>query len=115
MAMKRSYEDQYGNSYTDSYWRIVQINVGVADRTANIVFYGYKDAASREANKQSIGSKSYSVSGAVFDQMMAQHLADKGPNIMALAYQYAKKTKDVVVDPQDTSKNVSFFADAIDV
>lgn len=114
MAKLMPFDDQYGNHYETSYWRLVQMNIGIADRTAMATFYGYRDQASRAANKQSIGSKNYSVSGERFDQLMAEHLTPGGPNIMALAYKIATETRDVVLDPKDPSKNVSFFEGAQD-
>lgn len=115
MAMKKAYNDAFGNSYTDSYWRIVQINIGVADNTGMVVFYGYKDAASRAANKQSIGSKSYSLTKEEFQAMMVQHLTPGGPNLMQALYTYAKNKHDTPAPtPEEPDKKVSFFADAVD-
>lgn len=115
MAKQMPYDDAYGNHYDESYWRLVQVNLGIADRTATALFYGYKDAASRLANKQSIGAKQYAVSGSAFDAIMVQYLTPGGPNVMQISYQIATTTKDVVVDPNDPTKNVSFFDEATDL
>lgn len=115
MAKAMPYTDAYGNEHANSYWRIVQINIGVADRNVHVVFYGYKDTVSRAAGKQSIGQKSYSISGETFDELFVAHITPGGPNLMQLAYQVATTTKDVVVDPDDLTKNVSFFEDAEDL
>jgi len=115
MAKAMAFQDQFGNSYESSYWRVVQINIGVADKHAHIVFYGYRDQAARAANKNSIGQKTYTVSGAEFDTLYAAHIAPGGPNLFQLAYQVATTTKDVIVDPNDPSQNVSFFENGVDV
>jgi hypothetical protein len=118
MAKQMQFTDQYGNINASSYWRIVQINLGIADRNAVAILYGYKDKASRDANKSPIGQKTYSISGTAFDMMMAKHLnPTTGKNI-------AKQTYDDVVNitndvpaptPQDPNAKVNFFSGATDV
>jgi hypothetical protein len=116
MAKQMPYDDQFGNHYDTSYWRLVQTNIGWADRAIVAIFYGYKDAASRAANRQAIGSKTYAASGDEFDQFLTQYTAaNPKPDIRNMAYIVATQTRDVVVDPNDLSKNVSFFAEAQDL
>lgn len=115
MAKQMPYDDAFGNHYDTSYWRLVQLTINIADAVATVTFYGYKDKASREANRRSIGSKSYTLSDDSFNAMMAEHLKAGGPNIMQLAYKIATDSKDVVTDPEDPSKNKSFFDGARDL
>lgn len=116
MAKSMRFEDQFGNVLEQSYWRLVQCNLGIADRSAMVQFYGYRDEATRRAGKQSIGQKSYSVSGETFDKLMQEHLTPGGPNIMQLAYKIANETKDVAAPtPEDKDRKVSFFEGAEDL
>lgn len=114
MAKAIQYSDQFGNTYSESYWRVVQINISIVDKNSLIVFYGYKDQATRSAGKQSIGQKTYTISGDVFDTLYATHLAPNGPNLMQLAYQHATSTLDTpsLENPEEL---VSFFEGGEDV
>jgi len=117
MAKAMHYIDASGNEVATSYWRIVQINLGIADRSGRVVFYGYKDQAARLSGKQPLPGavKEYSVSGDTFDAMMAAYLAGQSGNLMQACYKLAMDTKDVVVDPEDPEKNTSFFEGAEDL
>lgn len=111
-----AYDDQFGNHHTASYWIVAQTNVGWLDRTILVSFYGYKDQASYVAGKQSIGQRTYAAAGADFDLYRQQYESQTPrPDIRDMAYMVAMNTKDVVVDPTDPTKNVSFFESATDV
>jgi hypothetical protein len=116
MAKVMPFTDPYGNALATSYWYVVQVNLGIADRTANIVLYGYKDRQARKQGKASVGSKSYAVSGEKFDQMMKAHLSPGGPNLMRLIYeQVVNGIKDVPAPtPEDPDAKKSFFEGATD-
>ena len=109
-AKQMPYDDAYGNHYEGSYWRLVQLNLGIADGNASAVFYGYRTEEDRRSGKQSIGNKQYSVSGEKFDRIAAEHLAPGGPNVVQIAYKIAAETKDVPAPtPEDPDRKVSFF------
>lgn len=117
MAKEKAFEDATGTQHDKCYWRLVQFNIGVADRNAKATFYGYKDQAARQAGKHPLPGavKEYSVSGAEFDALMAKHLQAGGENVMKISYDYATAKKDVVPDPSKPDDKVSFFDGAIDV
>jgi hypothetical protein len=114
MGKQMNYTDQYGNTQANSYWRIAQVNIGVSDRNAYVLFYGYKDKTARNDGKLSVGSKSYSISGTAFDTLYAEHVAPNGPNLMTLAYNYATSKLDTP-SAGDPAVLVSFFDGAQDV
>src|SRR4051794_11588211 len=111
MAKVMTYSDQFGNTNAASYWRIVQLNIGVADRTATAILYGYKSKAAYKAGAQPIGQKSYAISGADFDALMAKHVTNNPNNIQALAYtDVIGKINDVPAPtPTDPNAKKNFF------
>lgn len=111
MAKVMAFTDAAGNTYQTSYWRVVQINVSVADRTAMVMLYGYKDAASRQAGRSPIGQKSYAVTGADFDKLFASQAAQA---FAALAYTGVVNAVNDVPDPNKPGQLGNFFADATD-
>lgn len=116
MAKQMPYDDTIGNHYDSSYWRVAQTNVDWVGRTIVVSFIGYKDQASRTANREPIGARSYSAVGDAFDLYRQMYEAQNPrPDIRDMAYMVATATKDVVVDPNDPSKNVSFFDGATDI
>lgn len=116
MAKAMPYTDSFGNENLNSYWRCAAINISITDNNAMVVIYGYKNAEARANNKQSIGSKSYSVSGETFINLLNSHLEPGGPNIMTLAYTIATQTLDVdAPTEEDPDRKVSFFEGAENV
>lgn len=100
------------NDHNESYWRLVQATINIPDKSAQLVFYGYKDAAARQAGKLPVGAKQYTILGETFDQYYRQHLEPGGPNIAAMAYAYAMNKLDMA-GPNNTF--CSFFDGATDV
>ena len=115
MAKKLNYRDRYGNQQPNSYWRIVSINISLIQQEAVILFFGYKDKQAYDSGAAPLGNKEYVINGASFTAFYNSHLAPGGPNLFQLAYAHATSTKDVVTDPADATKNVSFFANGEDV
>ena len=110
MALKMIYVANDGTEHLNSYWRPVQINIGIGDKTANVVFYGYKDQAARHAGNASIGSKSYAVSGDQFEEYFSSAaLLNNDP--AAKSYELAIN----VLDTGNTDDRKSFFHDSEDV
>lgn len=97
MAYRMQYSDDSGNDYNDSYWRIVQVNISVADKNANIVFHGYKSKQARNNNKAPIASKQYTC-GEVYTALI-----DSQKDVVAKAYELCR-----------TLEEVDFFASAIE-
>lgn len=113
MAFQMAYTDIYGNTHAESYWRVVQVNISVPDRSALFCLYGYKDVNARNASKMHIGQKTYNVSGDNFDGYLTAHFEPGGPNIAAMTYNYAASCEDV--ETEDPEVKVSFFAGATSV
>lgn len=116
MAKVMPFTDPYGNALEASYWKIVQVNIGVADKTGMVLLYGYVSKSARDTAKQNIGQKQYSISGAQFDALMAKHLKPGGPNLLSLAYTDVVNATDDVPAPTEKDPNAkkNFFADAED-
>jgi hypothetical protein len=118
MAKQQSFTTDSGVTLEECYWRVAQINIGVADMSAYILFYGYADAAKRAAGKKPIpgAQKVYQISGATFAAYYAQEVA-KNKNLAEIAYAVAMETKDTPsgeVDEQGKPILESFFENAID-
>ena len=112
MAKEMTFTDQYGHQHQESYWRLVQVNISVPDKSALLVFYGYKDKAARDAAKQPVAAKQYAIMGETFDACYARHLEPGGPNMAQMAYQYASEC----LDAQGENGTLhSFFGSAKDV
>lgn len=115
MAKIMTFEDPLGNQYQSSYWSIQFFAFDKGARTARLLLYGYKDAAARTAGKQPVGQKEYVVSGDDFDRLFAaQKQANPKPLLRSLYEDVVNVRKDVVVDPNDLSKNRGFFDGAQD-
>lgn len=112
MAKEMTFIDQYGNQHQRSYWRLVQCNISVPDKSALLVFYGYKDKAARDAAKQPVAAKQYSVMGETFDACYSRHLEPGGPNMAQMCYEYASECMDV--RSEDGTMH-GFFENAQDV
>src|SRR3712207_5310154 len=94
MAKQMPFTDQYGNTNHESYWRLAQCNISVPDKSALLVFYGYKDKASRNAAKQAVAAKHYASMGENFDACWSRHLEPGGPTMAEMAYQYSMECLD---------------------
>lgn len=116
MAKEMPFEDKSGNEYPTAYWKVVQINIGIADKNAQVVFYGYKNEAAARAGKNPIPNavKTYTISGPSFRQLMGKHLTGNQKNIVKLVYENVATMQDVPVDPANPEKKKSFFEGATD-
>lgn len=56
MAFELDYDALDGRPANGSYWTPVQINIGAADQTGYLVFYGYASAEMRKANRPIAGA-----------------------------------------------------------
>jgi len=112
MAKQMAFTDQYGNQHQESYWRLVQCNISVPDKSALLVFYGYKDKAARNSAKQPVAAKQYAIMGETFDACYARHLEPGGPNMAQMAYEYAVECLDARAEDGTLH---SFFESATDV
>lgn len=122
MALVRPYEDLVGNTYVSSYWRVVTINIASYAQNLNVVFYGWKDAASFAAGKAPIqgAAKIYYVTGQEFLALATSSpVGDTIYEVLAItAESYAIDKKDVPTEEKDEDGNpvmVSFFEGATQV
>lgn len=117
MAFQKVYSDQSGNDYPVSYWRVVQVNFSPVDEAALVMFYCYKDQASRLAGKQSVGQKSYSVGKPDYPTYFSVANLDLS-NPIEQGYLLCKNVKDIDSGTKDANGlpiMKSFFNGAIDV
>lgn len=113
MAIDIPFEDDRGNEYDSTYWVPVQVNLGIADGSGVVTFYGYKDEAAKDAKKTPVGSKQYILTKEQVDALYQVI----GKDVYALA----TDTKDagevgvlsVAVDAQ--AEKVSFFEGAKEI
>jgi hypothetical protein len=117
MAFQRAFTDASGNVCPTAYWFPAQVNLGFANRTAYVVFQGWRDVDAWTQGKTPLPGavKTYTITGPEFLSLYQEHIAPGGPNIAQMVFTYARNKKDVVVDPADPSKNVSFFEHAQEV
>lgn len=126
MALKLPvFEDDKGNSYNASYWRITEIHINVPGRSGHFTLVAHRDQAARTANKTQIASRGYSISGDQFDAAMAEEEGNT-KSLRAILYDWVKTYKDVPTGEWTTQEPntpnarpvqvmVSFFKDAVDV
>ena len=121
MAFQMTYESPDGDTVETSYWRVVQVSIGQADKTASILFYGYRSKSAREANKQPLSGaiKSYVAGEAEYESYFSDlALKNAEATPVAQAYAFAKSVKDgtaISTSPDDPPSSVSFFESATDV
>ena len=110
MALQMEYTDEFGTTYQESYWKVVQTNMCQADKCGMVQLYGYVDAANK--GKRIIGQKSYNIDTAAYEASFdADALNPEGKNPISAAYAHAKATADVGEGEAATS----FFEHAVDV
>lgn len=116
MALQQAFVDSSGNPCPESYWIPAQINLGFADQTAYLVFVGFRDVAAYTSGKVPLPGavKTYVIRGEEFNTLYQEHIAPGGPNISQMVFAYAKQKQDTP-DPADPTKQISFFAQAVDV
>lgn len=107
MAFEMTFTDDFGEVYPESYFKLVQCNICLADKTGNIVFYGYPSAAQK--GKRIIGQKSYAVTADLFNQyFVTDELDPEGENPYKASYIMALAIKDI----GEGEDAVSFFENA---
>lgn len=110
MALQMEYTDEFGTTYPESYWKVVQTNMCQADKCGMVQLYGYVDAASK--GKRIIGQKTYAIDKEAYElNFDADALNPEGKNPISAGYAHAKAMADVVMG-RDV---ISFFEHAIDV
>ena len=116
MAFQMAFTDAANNAYAASYWCVGDVRVNLNARSATISYYGWKDAASQAAGFQILqgGLRVYQFTGAQFASFFARFATSTTP-FLAAADALALATKDVVINPNDLTQNVSFFAGATQV
>lgn len=126
MAKELNLTDEYGDVYPNAYFRPVQINLSPEDKTGNVVFYGFPDAAAsnKSGRRRVIGQKSYAITASEYVQYFeANNVVDPKivkttDQIKTQAYKLATEKKDVDTGTKDgDGKPVfkSFFEGGIDV
>lgn len=122
MAFQKSFTDNYGNSYANSYWYIGRVTIDKYNNGGTLHFLGFKDKAARDSGKQPVGEKLYNVQGETFQAYLTSLIT--GQNALALGYEIALNEKEILVldengnnilNEDGTNKKVSFFDGATQV
>lgn len=109
MGFKRSFEDAYGNTYTDSYWYAGSVIIDKSENRGTIVMKGYKDQNARDLNRQSIGERTYMVAENNFFPYL-ERLLNGEQNVLAMAYEIVLSIKDVrTVNDEGNVVESNFF------
>jgi hypothetical protein len=111
VAKVMTFTDAAGNTYQTSYWRVVQINIDVVNRSATIILCAYRDATARRQNKAPVDTRTYFVNDAQFDDLMANSDARK---FVSLAYSGVVNVVKDIPDPNKPGQFTNFFAGATD-
>jgi hypothetical protein len=121
MAFVMSYPDKFGNANPNSFWSLIQLNMSILDKSALLVYYGYKDNQAWVDNKEPIGAKQYAITGDTFNFYLGVLVTPDPttPTIDKLCDNYAKAAKDTpdpnAADPTDPDTFISFFENATQV
>lgn len=111
MAFEMAFTDEFGDTYTESYWKVAQTNISQAEKRGQIRFHGFENEAKKD--KRIIGVKDYTIDEDTYETYFAADaLNPDGKNPAAAAYIYAKAKKDV---PVEDGEPISFFENALDV
>ena len=110
MAFEMSFTDEFGEMYTNSYWRVAQVSIDRSTERGLIMFNGYVSSAS--AGKRIIGQKHYIVDSGLYNTYFLPEVLDPvGQNPYRSAYLMALVIKDVAA-PVEGDPAVSFFENA---
>jgi hypothetical protein len=60
----------FGTNFDQSYWRPVQVNLGIADQNAHIIFYGYASAQARADGQAPIDQRHYPLTATQVTQLL---------------------------------------------
>jgi hypothetical protein len=93
MAFQLDYTNEQNINMPKTYWKITRFEVDVSSKRANFNFTGYKDKASKDANFQPIGNRSYNISGEEFETYYAKVIG-KELNPAEVFYKVAKTRTD---------------------
>lgn len=119
-AKMMSYTAADGITSVTSYWVVAQTNFDWINNICQITFNGYKDSAAKDAKKEVIGQKIYTISGTDFITFFAAAALDGvGKNPLANSYNMVSAFRDTGAVLDSTGKvvtpAVSFFSGAVDV
>lgn len=110
-----------GGSFPNSYWRVVQFNIGAVALNSDITYYGYDDSTYPALGKPPIDGavKTYKPSGNVLAEIMGGPMppgtfTSPLALISAMVDSYALSTLDTP-NTANPPANVSFFGSATQV
>lgn len=105
----KSYSDNYGNTYTDAYAVVDQVNGNKKRGEQMVVLEIYKDSQARTDGHMPIASHSYTATGAKWDDDFSPAaVAIHGDHYKA-AYKYVDKLK--VLDAEGNETETKLWAD----
>lgn len=77
MAIKIEFDSKFGDSYSEAYARIINIDVDYINQIAQVKMGIYKDESARNKKLQPLEIEEYRYSGDEFKQIFSEILADK--------------------------------------
>lgn len=111
MGLQVTYTNGQGIEFTESYWKISNINFHPIRRIFDVEITGYKDVAAKTAGKQPIEYRHYSLPPEYFADWQAKVVdSETNGNILQVAYNMIKE-EPVRIDMMPTE----FFKNAIDI
>lgn len=89
MALIQPFEDQFGNTNNNAYWKVVQVNCDYMGQTGHMTVNIYKSKTARNNGKQPLSQKSYDFTGETFDSVYGTANLDTNNPVKA-SYNYLK-------------------------
>lgn len=95
MAIVQSYEDKFGNTNANAYWRVVEVNCNWERKTAHMSVVIFKNKVARINGKQPLNTISYDFIENEFDTVYGSPNLDTS-NPLKASYTYLKTLTEYV-------------------
>lgn len=89
MALIQSYEDKFGNTNANAYWRVIEVNCNWERGNAHMTVLVYKNKVARNNGKQPLDTVAYDFDGVLFEQVYGSLNLDTS-NPLKASYTYLK-------------------------
>lgn len=80
MALKKQFNDKFGNSHSDAYYRVTSISIDFENNIAVAIVDVYKDQSSRESRMKPIETYTYKFTSGTYNSIFTTtELDNKNP------------------------------------